>query len=525
MGCGQPCDGFYCYLCTCQQCGVSLINGICLNCTYGDGKPVTCCVCEGPLNGGFCSFYDSRAGNSFAYDSNPNSFDDSQNLSDYPPQPSTRRILDPCFNQNFDKIFPQTSPSFPQQYLCCENSGGPHATFQCQPMNQNFYSSNSSGFDQFQPPQYPVIHHPPQGTSVKMLQARENLMKYIQKFLKKFDCIPFREGPMALLLAHKRFSKINQAFREEQHQPENIRELLRKLLNDLQILNGILLERGEHAAQINTPNWKCPVFYDDDDEYSIQYREYLENSSNAIAPEEPDNSLSMRDDHLSTIPETESDEVIKSSVEDLVPIPTVTFSNLLFNSNDDFTSSDDESLSDEDVSEDNFKIYPNPLFKFDDEYISSDVNPLFDEVLEDIECKDSYDSNLDESTFLVTPLSDSNEDEYLIPCDDVELLLHRDPSTPIMNIVSILEGFIDEPPLKKNDALFDLESKENKWKMILYDAPINDLMTEDKVFDPGIHDQFFSLTYDFPDFEDSRARGFVLRSLELQSLAYGNPIS
>nr|GFB29400.1 hypothetical protein [Tanacetum cinerariifolium] len=27
------------------------------------------------------------------------------------------------------------------------------------------------------------------------------------------------------------------------------------------------------------------------------------------------------------------------------------------------------------------------------------------------------------------------------------------------------------------------------------------------------------------DFEDSRARGFVLRSLELQSLAYGNPIS
>nr|GEV93413.1 reverse transcriptase domain-containing protein [Tanacetum cinerariifolium] len=30
---------------------------------------------------------------------------------------------------------------------------------------------------------------------------------------------------------------------------------------------------------------------------------------------------------------------------------------------------------------------------------------------------------------------------------------------------------------------------------------------------------------DCPDFKDSRARGFVLRSLELQSLAYGNPIS
>nr|GFD39424.1 hypothetical protein [Tanacetum cinerariifolium] len=34
------------------------------------------------------------------------------------------------------------------------------------------------------------------------------------------------------------------------------------------------------------------------------------------------NSLSMGDEHLDTIPATESDEVIKSSVEDLVPIPS-----------------------------------------------------------------------------------------------------------------------------------------------------------------------------------------------------------
>nr|GFB31126.1 hypothetical protein [Tanacetum cinerariifolium] len=83
--------------------------------------------------------------------------------------------------------------------------------------------------------------------------------------------------------------------------------------------------RGEHAAQISTPYWKCPVFYDDDDdEYNIQYKKYFENSSNAITPnlptKEPDNSLSMRDEHLETIPKMESDEVIKSSVEDLIPI-------------------------------------------------------------------------------------------------------------------------------------------------------------------------------------------------------------
>ncbi|GKE96909.1 hypothetical protein Tco_1581764, partial [Tanacetum coccineum] len=148
------------------------------------------------------------------------------------------------------------------------------------------------------------------------------------------------------------------------------------------------------------------------------------------------------------------------------------------------------------------KIYSNPLFEFDDEYISSDVNPLFDEVLEDIECHDSYDFNLDELTFLVTLLSDYNEDECLAPSDDIELLLHRDPSTPTISVVFILEGFIDEPPLEENDDLFDLESKENEWKKILYDAPIDDLMTEDKVFDLEIWEIIFSPTYVKLPFED-----------------------
>nr|GEX36553.1 hypothetical protein [Tanacetum cinerariifolium] len=72
--------------------------------------------------------------------------------------------------------------------------------------------------------------------------------------------------------------------------------------------------------------------------------EYLENSFNAITPylptEEPDNSLSMGDEHLSSIPETESDEVIKSSVDDLVPIQS-----------DDCTLSDDDSFEDIDYIE------------------------------------------------------------------------------------------------------------------------------------------------------------------------------
>ncbi|GJV21663.1 hypothetical protein Tco_1370683 [Tanacetum coccineum] len=182
--------------------------------------------------------------------------------------------------------------------------GGPHESFQYQPMNQNFYNSNSSRFDQLQPPQYPVIHNPPQETSVEILLAKRP---------NEIDTNLFKENR--------------------------------------------------------------PTFYDDDDEeYTIQYREYLENSSKAIAPdlptEEPDNSLSMGDEHLSTIPETESDEVIKSSVENLVPIPresegisddtcdvpvcenSSTFdalknhSLILSDSNDDGTSSDDDDFED-----------------------------------------------------------------------------------------------------------------------------------------------------------------------------------
>ncbi|GJX53297.1 hypothetical protein Tco_0281666 [Tanacetum coccineum] len=198
------------------------------------------------------------------------------------------------------------------------------------------------------------------------------------------------------------------------------------------------------------------------------------------------------------------------SSDDFSPISifeekSMTFSNPLFDSNDDFTSSDNESLSDEDVPED-VKIYSNPLFEFYDEYISSDVNLLFDEVLEGIECKDSYDSNLDESTFLVTPLSDSNKDECFTPSNDVELLLHHDPS---ISVVSILEGFTDEPPLEENDDLFGLESKEIDWKKILYDAPIDDLITEDKVFDPGIHEIIFSPTYGSLPFEDHHYFSFT----------------
>ncbi|GJY71188.1 hypothetical protein Tco_0474891, partial [Tanacetum coccineum] len=159
----------------------------------------------------------------------------------------------------------------------------------------------------------------------------------------------------------------------------------------------------------------------------------------------------------------------------------------------DFTSSDDELLSDEGVPKDNVKIYLNPLFEFDDEYISSDVNSLFDEVLENIESKDSYVSNLDEAALLVTPLSDANEDECFDPggdFDEIDAFLDVDISTDIKNgyhdskgdIIYLESLLIDDTiPNPPPEVFLDHDPKNLK------DEPDNkDLKSIVKVFDPRI---------------------------------------
>nr|GEU34912.1 hypothetical protein [Tanacetum cinerariifolium] len=132
----------------------------------------------------------------------------------------------------------------------------------------------------------------------------------------------------------------------------------------------------EQAAKAQT--WKLPVCYDDDDdeESSNSFEDNIISelpSYSAVTPTEPIDSLSMGDEHLNTILVTESDEFIKSCVENLVPNPSelegenecdvpvgfTTFSNVLFDDDYDFESGDDQSLSDEDVPE---KIYSNHLF-------------------------------------------------------------------------------------------------------------------------------------------------------------------
>nr|GFA95791.1 hypothetical protein [Tanacetum cinerariifolium] len=171
-------------------------------------------------------------------------------------QPLNYYEPNPSYDSNYSG-FDQFGDFHPQQHLCCDNCGGPHETFQCQPMNQNFYNFNYSGFDQTQPPQFPVIHPPPQETSIEILHDQENAINSVQTFLRKFNRYSFFETPKVLLLAWDRVFEIKDAFGNKQYKPEDMEE------------------------------------------------------------------------HLDTIPATESDEVIKSSVKNLVPIPSETEGELI----------------------------------------------------------------------------------------------------------------------------------------------------------------------------------------------------
>ncbi|GJW37744.1 hypothetical protein Tco_0060664 [Tanacetum coccineum] len=178
---------------------------------------------------------------------------------------------------------------------------------------------------------------------------------------------------------------------------------------------------------------------------------------------EPKDSLIMGNEELSTILEKESDVFIKSSVEELVLIPSESGDTVESDSDCNLTSCAD--FSPINVYKEQSVTFSNPLFDSNDDFTSSDDESLSDE-----------------------------DDECFTPSDDVELLLHHDSSTPMISVVSILEGFTNESPLEENDDLFDLESKKNKWKKILYDDPIDDLIsTQRDIVDRSIGIEEFRL--------------------------------
>ncbi|GKE16915.1 hypothetical protein Tco_1424492, partial [Tanacetum coccineum] len=322
--CGDSLDGIFCRQCICKSCGKGAHYGY--NCPPKDpiiSKPEPCNQTINEIPQTLPSLDPSCY--SLPHVSKPNFVDNSLNFSYPPPQPQFETYLcelcgnnahygydcspqfpfvyeqEPCYNQNFsDNYYSQNSPSFSQQYLCCAYCGGPHYDYQCQPINETYYEPNSSydssGFDQPQPPQDSVDN-----MSIKEIRHEEQLVDYkIKEIIND--------------LGYKRFR--GEKIDEEYERDCEIR--IRKVKQDFNVW-GSKVRKKEKAYEEEKYAAACRYMlsvtcHDEDDYISLAI-------TTDLPIEEPNNSLNMEDEHLDTIPETESDEVIKSSVENLVPIP------------------------------------------------------------------------------------------------------------------------------------------------------------------------------------------------------------
>nr|GEX84930.1 hypothetical protein [Tanacetum cinerariifolium] len=159
--------------------------------------------------------------------------------------------------------YPYDSSSLPQQYLCCARCGGPHETCQCDQLI----------FDE------PYCKHCG-GPHMNYQCQLMNQDSYNSNSL-GFDQPQPPQSPVI-------------------HQPPQ--------------------ELKEQWAYLSTHPSKrlhSLCFDDDDDE---DYTLAITPDAPVLSTEEPDNSLSMGDEHLDSISATESDEFIKSGVENLIPI-------------------------------------------------------------------------------------------------------------------------------------------------------------------------------------------------------------
>ncbi|GJT87311.1 hypothetical protein Tco_1069028 [Tanacetum coccineum] len=131
------------------------------------------------------------------------------------------------------------------------------------------------------------------------------------------------------------------------------------------------LLQQEQAAYVITSQRFNFIDDDDDDEYSFARQEYLNKFSSAITPDLPkSDSLIIEDKHLDTIPATESDELIKSSVEDLVHTPSE--SDGITEGECDLPICDDSSPKKDEVLDDIISIPPGN----DNDHFNSESSPI-----------------------------------------------------------------------------------------------------------------------------------------------------
>lgn len=175
--------------------------------------------------------------------------------------------------------------------------------------------------------------------------------------------------------------------------------------------------------------------YDDDSTITINLNPQNDSIS---SPVEPEDSLTMGDGHLDTIPATESDEFNKSSVENLVPIPR---------------ESEEISNNDSEFVENN---------RFDD-HIDTPVEDNRDELFSDSDNDDSISCGeidyVDEEPLEFVSFEDDNEEDNDVEIRDEAL---RETLLNVNLLISRIEALNDpltsSPiPVMDSDSLPELE--------------------------------------------------------------------
>nr|GFB25537.1 hypothetical protein [Tanacetum cinerariifolium] len=219
----------------------------------------------------------------------------------------------------------------------------------------------------------------------------------------------------------------------------------------------------------------------------------------SLSTEEPDNSLSMRDEHLDTIMVTESDEFIKSSVENLIPIPSESegipdnMCDVTFHDNsppldvskdqfEDFSDSDDEFSSTDDDSSSIENIDHVEASPPDSELVRSEVMEI---VIPEIEALNDnptpfYDPIISETSLTLTPFGES---AFFLEEVNAFLAVEDEPTSsqfpqsylnPEGDIL-LLEAFLND------NHSFDFMTKSSS-------TSLNSLLEETNTFDNSVYD-------------------------------------
>nr|GEX98640.1 hypothetical protein [Tanacetum cinerariifolium] len=292
--CGDPLDGIFCKRCTCKCCGKEAHIGY-----------------------------------------------------NYPSKVSVISNPEPCNNQTIDEL-PQTSPIF-------------HLTFHSEAESPFTMDSTFTYVDES-----PNVFNPPPQSSVVTIKTL--IFRKIFKMSHNNILVVMIAGLLMTLINqytvnHPIFNAHNDYFDSQIELNSTLAKIKDQMTSitslcemACQVAQKKLEEKqieGERVAKAKY--WKLQVCYDDDNDEErsdslddniisgLPPFSAITADEPVLSTEEPDNSLSMGDEHLDTIPATESDEFIKSSVENLFQ------SQDFFESNKEFSLIDDDSFSIDDI--------------------------------------------------------------------------------------------------------------------------------------------------------------------------------